>query len=80
MSTRVFSARLIAGQETTFFGYSRGLNGKCVVDAPDAREMIKEATTVKACTKIITLMASSIKGAMIAPGVHSPVGASLQIE
>lgn len=66
MSTRVFSARLIAGQETTFFGYSRGLNGKCAVDAAsEAREMIKKATTVRTCTETMTLKANAV-----APEVH----------
>ena len=64
---------MIAGQETTFFGYPRGLNGKCAVDAPDAKEMIKKATNVRTCTKTMTLKA---KGAGIAPEVHSPVGVS----
>jgi hypothetical protein len=45
MSTLVFSARLTAGQETTFFGYSRGLNGKRVVNAVDARETNKTVNT-----------------------------------
>jgi hypothetical protein len=57
MSTRVFSARLIVGQETTFFGYPRGLNGKCAVNASDASEEIKKATNVRTCTKIMTLKA-----------------------
>jgi hypothetical protein len=60
MSTRVFSARLIAGQETTFFGYPRGLNGKCVVNTSDAREMIKIATNVRTCMKIMTLKANNM--------------------
>ena len=66
---------MIAEQETTFFGYARGLNGKCAVDTPDAREIIKKATSVRTCTKIMTL---KVKGASIAPEVHTPVGASLQ--
>ena len=57
MSTRVFSARLTAGQETTFFGYPRGSNGKCAADVSDTREMIKKATSVSMCTIIMTLKA-----------------------
>lgn len=48
MSTAVFSARLMAGQETIFFGYSLGLNGKCAANATDDREIEKaDANTTR---------------------------------
>jgi hypothetical protein len=53
MSTAVFSARLMAGQEAIFFGYSLGLNGKCVANASDDRE-IKKADANKTCTERMT--------------------------
>ena len=46
MSTCLFSARLVAGQVTTSFAYSRGLNGALVANPFNTPEMrIKQAVS-----------------------------------
>jgi hypothetical protein len=61
MSTVAFSTRLIAGQEAIFFGYPRGLNVECAVNASEAKEMIKKAANVRTCTEIMTLKANGVR-------------------
>ena len=64
---------MIAGHETTFFGYL--WNGKCAVEASDnTRGMIEKARTARTCTEFMTLKANNVKGA-ITREVFTPAGA-----
>ena len=56
MSTCLFSARLMAGQVTTFFGYSRGLNGALAAKpfgTPEMRNKQADRSTRRIIERIV---------------------------
>lgn len=75
MLTWVFWARLAAGQVTTFFGYSRGLNGDLAVEPSEATEMIRRAITERTRTESIERFKRKVRS-VAAPAIRPPVRAS----
>ena len=80
MSTAAFSARLVAGQETIFFGYSLGLNGKCAANASDDRRIEKADANETTSTERMTQGAGTNLRTRAAPVLCLPVSAYIAMK